>query len=119
MTTHATIDTAVTQDIKSLMTAEQWQGMMTQLFEPDQGDLAQLAACLNAPNMTALGDQAHKVKGACAVLGLIALRDVAARVEVLARHAPAASPVLTEASALFTALQHAQQATQSALQSLG
>ena len=119
MTTHAAIDTAVTQDIKSLMTAEQWQGMMTQLFESNQGDLAQLATCLGTPNMTALGDQAHKVKGACAVLGLIALRDVAARVEALARQAPAASPALTEASALLTALQLAQQATQAALQDLG
>ena len=119
MTTHAAIDIAVTQDVKSLMTAEQWQGMMTQLFEPNQGDLAQLATCLGTPNMTALGDQAHKVKGACAVLGLIALRDVAARVEALARQAPAASPALTEASALLTALQITQQATQAALQDLG
>lgn len=114
-----TIDLAVTQDIKGLMSAEQWQGMLAQLFDAEQGDVAQLLQCLNQANMNALGDQAHKVKGGCAVLGLVALRDVAERIESQARAAPHTPALLPQASAHAEALQQASEQTQAALATLG
>ena len=114
-----TIDLAVTQDIKGLMSAEQWQGMLAQLFDAEQGDVAQMLQCLNQANMNALGDQAHKVKGGCAVLGLVALRDVAARIESQARAAPHTPALLPQASAHAEALQQASEQTQAALATLG
>lgn len=114
-----TIDLAVTQDIKGLMSAEQWQGMLAQLFDAEQGDVAQLLQCLNQANMNALGDQAHKLKGGCAVLGLVALRDVAARIESQARAAPHTPALLPQAGAHAEALQQASEQTQAALATLG
>jgi HPt (histidine-containing phosphotransfer) domain-containing protein len=114
-----TIDLAVTQDIKGLMSAEQWQGMLAQLFAAEQGDVAQLLHGLARPDRHALGDQAHKVKGGCAVLGLVALRDVATRIESLARAAPHTPALLPQASAHAAALQQASERTQAALANLG
>ena len=119
MTTADTIDFAVTQDIKGLMSAEQWQGMLAQLFDAEQGDVAQMLQCLNQANMNALGDQAHKVKGGCALLGLVALRDVATRIESQARAAPHTPALLPQASAHAAALQQASERTQAALANLG
>jgi len=119
MTAADTIDLAVTQDVKGLVSAEQWQGMLAQLFDAEQGDVAQLLQCLNQANMNALGDQAHKVKGGCAVLGLVALRDVAARIESQARAAPHTPALLPQASAHAAALQQASEQTQAALANLG
>ena len=114
-----TIDLAVTQDIKGLMSAEQWQGMLAQLFDAEQGDVAQLLHGLAQPDRRELGDQAHKLKGGCAVLGLVALRDVAARIESQARAAPHTPALLPQASAHAEALQQASERTQAALATLG
>jgi HPt (histidine-containing phosphotransfer) domain-containing protein len=119
MTGADTIDLAVTQDIKGLVSTEQWQGMLAQLFDAKQGDVAQLVHGLAQPDRHALGDQAHKVKGGCAVLGLVALRDVAARIESQARAAPHTAAPLPLASTHAAALQQASKQTQAALAHLG
>jgi HPt (histidine-containing phosphotransfer) domain-containing protein len=119
MTAADTIDLAVTQDIKGLVSTEQWQGMLAQLFDVEHGDVAQLLYGLAQPDRHALGDQAHKVKGGCAVLGLVALRDVAARIESQARAAPHDAAPLPLASTHAAALQQASKQTQAALANLG
>jgi HPt (histidine-containing phosphotransfer) domain-containing protein len=119
MTGADTIDVAVTQDIKGLVSTEQWQGMLAQLFDAEQGDVAQLLHCLTQPDRHALGDQAHRVKGGCAMLGLVALREVAARIESQARAATHTSAPLPLASNHAAALQQASKQTQAALIGLG
>jgi HPt (histidine-containing phosphotransfer) domain-containing protein len=119
MTGADTIDLAVVQDIKGLVSTEQWQGMLAQLFDVEHGDVAQLLYGLAQPDRHALGDQAHKVKGGCAVLGLVALRDVAARIESQARAAPHDAAPLPLASTHAAALQQASKQTQAALANLG
>lgn len=73
------------QELRDIIPADQWQLMLDSLFAPDRGDVDQLFERLREGQRGAIGDQAHKIKGAALLMGLSALGEAAAELEHLAR----------------------------------
>lgn len=79
------IDTDIFAELQELIPSEQWPLMLNSLFAADSGDVDQLVACLHRGDRTAIGDQAHKLKGASLLMGLSALGQAAMALENTAR----------------------------------
>lgn len=80
------IDAQTFQELRELIPSDQWEIMLDSLFAPDSGDVALLTQLVaQGDNRQAIGDQAHKLKGAALLMGLKALGQTAAELEHAAR----------------------------------
>lgn len=84
------INNDIFQELRELIPTDQWQLMLDSLFAPETGDVDVLKDCLHQGNRAAIGDQAHKLKGAALLMGLSALGEAAAELEHLARRSDGA-----------------------------
>ena len=81
------IDTQIFQELRDLIPLDQWQIMLDSLFAADTGDVDVLAHMVQSgADRQAIGDQAHKLKGAALLMGLRTLGQAAATLEQTARH---------------------------------
>lgn len=81
----AMINPDIFQELRDIIPADQWQVMLDSLFAPSSGDVDQLLDVLHQGPRSAIGDQAHKIKGAAMLMGLTRLGEAAAELEHLAR----------------------------------
>ncbi|MEY2993481.1 MAG: hypothetical protein RL357_416 [Pseudomonadota bacterium] len=84
------IDRHIFQELRALIPLEQWAVIVQELFDPQSGDVAKLIQLMSVQSGgEAIGNQAHKLKGAALLLGLVCLGNWAAHIEQLTRQTPA------------------------------
>ena len=111
----ALIDADKLTELKSLLPPENWAAMQHSMFAAPAGDVPTLLDLLQThADCAALGDQAHKIKGAALLLGLQRLGTLCALIERTCR-TPADTPQHLDYSAAATALQAIAEQTQAAL----
>ncbi len=79
------INHEIFQELRELIPTDQWQIMLDSLFAPSTGDVDVLKLALHQGDRAAIGDQAHKLKGAALLMGLRVLGESAAQLEHCAR----------------------------------
>lgn len=79
------INQEIFNELLELIPRDQWELMLGSLFTPHSGDVDVLIDRLGQTSREAIGDQAHKLKGAALLMGLSALGEAAAELEYLAR----------------------------------
>lgn len=106
------IDQGKFDELKSLLPPDNWATMTSTLFAEPNGDVPTLLSMLEASESgKALGEQAHKIKGAALLIGLQRLGDLCALIE---SQCAAQDPPLQYAS-VRTALQVTADQTAQAL----
>lgn len=80
------IDNEIFRELHDLIPAKHWHIMLDSLFASSTGDIDVLITCLNQGDRTAIGEQAHRIKGAALLMGLRALGEISEQLEQRARH---------------------------------
>ncbi|MEZ7815941.1 MAG: Hpt domain-containing protein [Burkholderiaceae bacterium] len=76
------LNISIFSELSDLLPADNWATITGILFDPPHGDVPVLMAHLqDHVGSKALGEQAHKVKGAAMVIGLQRLGELCARIE--------------------------------------
>lgn len=76
------IDSDKFDELKGILPPDNWDTMTSTLFAEPSGDVPTLLRMLDAPESDkALGEQAHKIKGAALLIGLQRLGDLCALIE--------------------------------------
>jgi len=76
------LNISIFSELCDLFPADNWATMTSTLFDPPHGDVPVLVALLEGHTASkALGEQAHKVKGAAMMIGLQRLGELCAHIE--------------------------------------
>ena len=76
------VDSDKFDELKGILPPDNWDTMTSTLFADPSGDVPTLLRMLDAPESDkALGEQAHKIKGAALLIGLQRLGDLCALIE--------------------------------------
>lgn len=79
------IDPKKIEEWRELIPPEQWPLIVHELFDPQSGDVSRLVqAMTDGQDRQAVSAQAHKLKGAAMLLGLLDLGNWAAHIENMA-----------------------------------